>query len=478
MDWEEAACRLESRLDLSRIPRNVIERLDRLESVYLACSGGADSVFALLLLRSYLVRQKREGSLCVLHFDHALRGQASVGDAAFVRQMADALGIQFMDAQAEWTGDLDQVSEATAREARLAFFRQASGACEARPAWICTGHHADDVVETMLMRLSRGAGLQGLCAPRDVSGAGSGLHFLRPILDWGRDELRKELQLAEVPWREDESNRSDKNYRARLRKEAVPAWERAADRPLRKGVGRSRCLLAEDAEALDAAAAYFWRQCWDESETALDRRQVASLPRGLQRRLLLLMPGGAGVAAEALELALAAVQAGDPLKLDVGQGSSYQFSADWLRISKTEEGSGFADWEAFTLPIGTIAYLPDGARVSAERLRLDGALREKIVSGSNDDAWNVYLDDRGNQSDRLWVRKRAPGDAFKPFGKSSPKKLKKLFIDRKIDRMDRDRLPVFVSEESGILWVPGIPPYADGKLGFGSDAALRLTYVR
>ncbi len=453
-------------------------QLDSAELLYVACSGGADSVFALLLLRRYFEEKGRRGVLRVLHFDHDLRLEASAADAVFVGEMSAALGIPFLDAKADWTGRGGKISEASAREARLAFFKKATGCSRQRPVLIATGHHADDVVETLLMRLSRGAGLLGLSAPREVSDAGSGLVFVRPILDWGRSEICNALEQAGVPWREDETNASDQNYRARLRKRAIPEWEAAADRPIRPGVGRSRRLLAEDAAAMDYCVDSFWASSWDDAEQVLRRDAVEGLPLGIRRRFLTRLSGGAEVNADAMELALAALESGELLKLEIEKGLFFEFSANSLSLKRVDLEKGGSAWGAFRLPLGSVAYLPDGARVSCELVQMDESIREKVISGSNDDGRIVYLDASRNSRPRLLVRTRAMGDAFKPLGKSSPKKLKNLFIDRKIDRIERDRLPVFVCEESGILWVPGIPPNADRKLGFGSETALRLTYEK
>lgn len=478
MDWVEAALRFESRIDLSRIPRSVASKLECLDSVYVACSGGADSVFTLLLLKAFLSKRVKASELRVLHFDHVLRSEASAADSAFVRELCSDLRIPFLDARASWGSEESKVNEARARGARLAFFREATGAVADAPVYVVTGHHADDVVETMLMRLSRGAGLQGLCVPREISEPGEGLFFLRPVLDWSRDDIRTVLEDCAIPWREDETNVSDGNYRSRLRKETIPAWERAADRQVRPGVGRSRRMLAEDADALDFAAKRFWASCWDESKQAIRRADLEALPPAFQRRLMLMLPGGSGVASDAVEVALTAIANRTDLKLEVERGLFYEFSRDWLRLNRIDSRGDLVDWPEFQLPVGCIAYLPSGEKLSCFEVVLDETQQEKVISGSNDDQRIVYLSGAGNPDLRVVVRKRTPGDAFKPFGKSSPKKLKNLFIDRKIDRIVRDRLPVFVSEEFGILWVPGLPPNADMKLGFGSEAALRLTYER
>lgn len=478
MNWGEAASRLESIVDFSRISSQVARRLASVDPLFVACSGGADSVFVLLFVFVFRKRIGVLGNLSVLHFDHALRGPESDGDAVFVRELAGALQLPFFSEKAIWGSGEAKVSEDKARRARVAFFRRATGSSTDCPVWIATGHHGDDVTETFLMRLSRGAGLEGLAAPREISDAGGGISLVRPILDFGREEIRSSLKEAGIPWREDASNFSDANYRARLRKEAIPAWENAADRPLRRGVGRSRRLLLEDCEAFEIWTDTVWREAWDEDEKALLRAEVDALPQALQRRILTRLPGGETAAASVLELALEALQRGDEFRAELRLGIYYQFCSNWLRVCEAVEKASEANWPAFPLPVGTVAYLPDGYKVAFTRVAVDEDFVVSLASGSNADRRSVHLRELGNPSARLTVRRRQAGDAFKPHGKSSRKKLKNLFIDRKINRIERESLPVFVCDSSGIVWVPGIPPNADRMLGIGSEAALRLTYER
>ncbi|MBK1877164.1 tRNA lysidine(34) synthetase TilS [Pelagicoccus mobilis] len=459
-------------MDFSLIPNSVGRRLGACGPVYVACSGGADSVYALLLVYLFLKRNRRGSDLRVLHFDHALRGEDSRNDARFVHGIGESLEIPVLEGVAKWPDGVSKVNEADARDARLAFFRQV---CGPEPQ-IVTGHHADDVVETLLMRLSRGAGVQGLSAPREVSEAGGGLVFLRPLLNVGREQIRQQLRAAGADWREDVTNASDANYRARLRKTALPAWEQAADRSVRAGVSRSRRLLEEDAEALEKWADELWELAWDEGRKALKRRELEKMPKAMRRRILSRLPGGEGIAATALEKVLSALDERTRLVVEAKRGLFYELREDSVGLLKREPDA--PEWGAFQLPLGTSAFLPGGERVSFGWVEMDAFLWEKLSSGSNDDGEVVYLSAAGNSLTGVTVRSRIAGDAFKPLGKSSPKKLKDLFIERKIERRDRGNLPIFVGGDSGILWVPGLPPNANMKLEPGSRTALRLTYER
>ena len=177
-------------------------------------SGGADSVALLLLLR-----RRSEMSLEVVHLNHEARGAASDTDAAFVADLATRLGLRCV--VGHWSGTEPMLvnppknRSARFRGGRMALFRHvvASG----RLQGVILAHHADDVAETVLQRLLRGAGATGLPAlrPRSVVG---GLLVLRPLLGVRRDAVRQYLVRHGIEWREDASNASDAYQRNRLRR--------------------------------------------------------------------------------------------------------------------------------------------------------------------------------------------------------------------------------------------------------------------
>jgi len=476
VDWRQAESRLLEQVDLSKIPLIAMKRIQGELHLHVACSAGADSVFALLLV-SAIRRGQREGELSILHFDHALRGAASREDAAFVRGVAAGLGRAFARDTAAWSLPKDRVSEAMAREARLGFFRCETEAQPGRASWVVTGHHADDVIETMLMRLSRGSGISGLCAPRVESDAGGGLRFLRPLLGYSREEIQQNLTAAGIPWREDESNRLDSNYRARLRSSVIPSWKRVADRPLAPGVLRSRRLLEEDSEALAAWADRLWAERKGYSDCGISRSVLVELPRAVQRRLIHYLPGVSQASASLLEEVLEALDSEALASWSLGRDRSLVLSDSQLCISRAEFAT-VASWPGFRLPMGCRAYLPDGSQLGLSLQEDLSGLFEGGALRGNDDNSSAWVSEGGNLLGGVRVRVRQNGDAFKPMGKTSEKKLKDLLIEKKVSRELRDTLPVFVCEGSEITWVPGLPPSASHALAPGSKRAFRLTYLR
>jgi tRNA(Ile)-lysidine synthase len=239
-----------------------------------ALSGGADSVALLLLLWAHWPERRRR--LRALHFNHRLRGAASRADEQFCRRLCRQLGVPLV-VDVWRRSPAIKVSEATAREARMAFFHRAG-----RVLWL--GHQQDDIAESLLMRLARGSGLSGLAAPRPLHPLSDGRHLhLRPLLTLRKADLRSALRRVRMPWREDASNAQDLFFRNRVRRRVLPAWVKAAGRDAVAGAARSRDLIEEDEGALEA---------WTDRVAAVDpqgvlhRTRLVGLPRAVWRRSL------------------------------------------------------------------------------------------------------------------------------------------------------------------------------------------------
>lgn len=194
------------------------------EKIVIACSGGADSVCALLLTWAAFPREREK--MLVAHLNHETRGSESDGDEAFAGTVAAALGLKFVSAKLSAFVPAGMHTEAHFREARLNFF---ASLAEKNTIFV-QGHQADDVVETMIMRLARGAGVDGLCAPRPFSTVvrnGKTLNFIRPLISIPKEKITASLRACGVDWREDASNRENGFFRNRVRNSVIPALKKA-----------------------------------------------------------------------------------------------------------------------------------------------------------------------------------------------------------------------------------------------------------
>jgi tRNA(Ile)-lysidine synthase len=178
-----------------------------------AVSGGADSVALLHLLHG-----RKDIQLLVAHLDHQTRAGESTEDARFVTTLCGKLGVaMLLRTRAEMEGRLAELPanvQARYRELRLALFAEAIAGHGAQG--VLQAHHADDQAETVLGRLVRGTGIEGLAGiPREATV--NGVRILRPLLAIRRQELRDYLAQRQLAWREDSSNRSLQYQRNRLR---------------------------------------------------------------------------------------------------------------------------------------------------------------------------------------------------------------------------------------------------------------------
>jgi tRNA(Ile)-lysidine synthase len=334
--WRSRAESLAAALPRSRLHSAVAAWADARparESWAIAFSGGADSLCLLLLVWALWPRRRRQ--LRVLHFDHRLRGAAARADARFCREVCRGLGVAFVGG--EWTEAPAGASEAGARTARFAFFERAMRARRTRVLWL--GHQQDDIAETFLMRLARGSGTAGLAAPRPVHRAAGGRLHVRPLLALEKSAVTAALRAAGIPWREDASNAGDDFFRNRIRRAVLPAWRRAARRDAMAGAARSRELLEEDDDALEAWVAAL-RPLTARSELALSR--LAGRPRAIVRRSLHRWLGAQPLAGElsrqGFEALLAGVVAARPTRHSLGANGFAVIRGQRLRFERVRAG--------------------------------------------------------------------------------------------------------------------------------------------
>lgn len=204
--------------------------------------------------------------------DHGLRTE-SADEAAMVADACAALHVPhaILRPATPITGSLQAAARA-ARYALLAEWRQVG-----EIDWLMTAHHADDQLETLVMRLNRASGLTGLAGIRSRQGA-----ILRPLLAVRREALVETVRARGLPSVDDPSNRDDRFDRARIRKALA-----GSDVLDAAAVSSSASHLAEAEQALDWAAAQLAseRLGVDDGGATFD---ATGLPRELQRRLLLI----------------------------------------------------------------------------------------------------------------------------------------------------------------------------------------------
>lgn len=253
-------------------------------SLIVAVSGGADSVALLDALLRLRKHNQAPRTILSAHLNHQLRGEESDGDENFVREMAAALNVKMIvdriavgaRAQAE-----RQNLEGMARRLRYEFLTQSAEEWGAQ--FVCTAHTQDDQAETVLMRLLRGSGTDGLRGIHSIRPLSKTVKLIRPLLSVSRTEVIEHCNHYKLEFRSDSSNFLPDFTRNRIRHELMPlllSFNPRADEAL----ARMAELLAGDQDFLDQIAAGVLAEV--RLGPDLDARLLRKQPAAIRRRVL------------------------------------------------------------------------------------------------------------------------------------------------------------------------------------------------
>jgi tRNA(Ile)-lysidine synthase len=242
-------------------------------------SGGRDSVVLLhrLIEAGYT-------NLVVCHLNHQLRGRSSLADERFVEKLAVKYSLDFARGSTNIRALAKKKNlsiETAAREARYSFF--AKVAKRRRCCVIFLAHHADDLVETFLINLFRGAGVSGLAAIREVSKRRiddvADLTIVRPLLGTWRKEINEYVRKHRLGFREDVSNKNLAPLRNRIRRRVIPYLEKKLGRSIRRNIWRTAMIIAEEEDWIDSQA-----RISSHNNRQLGVKELRARPVALQRR--------------------------------------------------------------------------------------------------------------------------------------------------------------------------------------------------
>ena len=336
------------------------------DRVCIAISGGSDSTALLRLIHkaNTLPRNSLGLGLSAVHINHSLRGAESDADQAFVTELCLALEIplylQTVDTIA-FAETRKQTLEEAARSLRYEVFRNLF--VTAKATHILTAHTLDDQAETVLMKLLRGAWLEGLSAIAPVLDQPPGT-VLRPLLTLRREQLRDYLRELNQPWREDSSNSDETFTRNRVRHKILP-------------------ILREENASIDTTLANLAELAREEEE-----RWNVELTKLLPQLILPGTPvrgGGrattsAGTGTKALAVELAKLRALDPAqRRRVVRAAARQLGAR-LSFDETERILTLAGLPPTGLADPTIPAKPGSKLALSQRLTAERTLRELRLS--------------------------------------------------------------------------------------------------
>lgn len=455
-----------------------------------AVSGGADSLFLLRQL------QLNGNPLTAAVFDHQLR-QRSAAEAAFVMDLCQRWGIPCVcgTANVRAYAAANRVSiEEAARACRYAFLF--SEAEKAGAAAVATGHHADDQVETVLMHLLRGSGLDGLAGMQPVTFNpvwSTRIPLIRPLLEVQRSEIDAWCAEQKIKPVQDESNLNNEYLRNRIRNVLLPELERDYNPQIRNSLLKTASVVADDIEFLEQETECCWQQVINnELSTAnylVFSKDLLTLPRALQNRLIrkaafTLRPQARDFGYDAVQTVLSFFNQPEqtgrihlPERLSAFQQDNCLIlaAADALVNLKSLPQLPPSS-PAVQLEIPSAVHF-EGWSLHAELIPLQSKPADELIDAVRDVKWKALLD-LDQIAFPLTIRKASAGDRFKPLGMAGKsQKLSDFWINRKIPQELRENYPI-LADKNEILWIPELQLADAARVTPLTTKVILLTFQR
>ncbi len=410
-------------------------------------SGGADSVYLLLVLLEY--QKEVPFALTAVHVEHGLRGEESLADAAFVRDLCQEKHVpcRVVPAQVKERARREGLStEEAARAERYRIFEEVRLELDAQR--IAVAHNQNDQAETVLFHLARGSHLAGLQGMRPVQGA-----VIRPLLFTSRGEIEAALTSAGVTWRTDSTNLGMDYARNRIRHELLPEMERDLNEKSTEHIAQAAQRLQEVQDYLDTQTEAAAKRCAKQDVLLLEPFSVEEplIKTELLRRMLSRMGGLKDVGAKHIGALLDLADKDCGKSLDLPGGIRAVREDGVIRFTEKEERKQEQDppFPAADLPVPGRVRIA-GYTVRAERTALCDVPPEEILRGKKYTKWISY--DTIEQG--LQLRTRRSGDYLVVNQAGGRCSLKDYLIDQKVPRDRRDGI-LLLADGSHILWVVG-----------------------
>ena len=427
----------------------LLEKGDRL---ILGVSAGVDSMVLLHLLNAY--REAFDLSLIVAHVNHGLRPEESEKEAELVQKESARLGLpfeygQFNVKEFQKLGGLSP--QDAARRIRFHFFYDLLQRHHAQK--IALGHNADDQVETVLLRLIRGSGLQGLKRILPIREG----KVIRPLLEVVRGEIESFAIEKKIPSLVDSSNLKKDYLRNRIRLALIPLIEREYQPNFKEAVLRTSIILREENDYLEKGAEEAYQKIIQEERDTLSFKfsEYQSLHQAIQWRVIKKILGriyDGGIVKEEGEWS-------DVRKI---YQKLHQSSPSFL-LELPHEVWVEKRYDIVLLGKGGVKPLPpfEVELPSPGRTFIEEIGKEVVIEEANRDKFRNYsgpsttaLMDYESLQFPLKMRNFRPGDRFYPLGVKGTQKLKDFFIDHKVPKFERPKIPLLISGEM-IAWIVG-----------------------
>lgn len=433
----QAQMRMEDRVLQTITEHNLINEGDTL---IVGASGGPDSQFLIHILNN--LRRELGFDMVLAHLNHLHRKEA-IYDEKLVKETAEKLGLKFYSrsrSMDDLAKELKISSEDAGRRLRYEFFDElASNFTDSK---IAVAHNKDDQAETVLMRIIRGTGLDGLRAMDYKSG-----NIIRPILNIRKSEILSYLDTNNISYAIDHTNFENDYTRNKVRLDIIPALCEINPNVI-DSLFKLSMIARDDLSILDKVVDEKFNEIarLNKKKIIFDKNKFENTDPAILRRILrksveILKGDIKNFSKENLDDFLNIINLDNGkvlIKDDVSLRKSYKYYV--LEENKNKDK---ASKEIFL--------------EAEDQVKFDGFyIKSSIINnGKYKKDRNIGYFDYDKLDFPLKIRTRLPGDRFVPLGHKSEKKLKDFFIDQKIDKNKRDELPLVLSDDK-IIWIASL----------------------
>nr|WP_312578765.1 tRNA lysidine(34) synthetase TilS [Sedimentibacter sp.] len=453
------------------IKYNILQNnlINRGDNILIGLSGGPDSVFLFHNLR--LLKETLSFNLYASHINHMYRGADAQHDEDFVRSLCEQYGIKLYVKRknaTDYANELHVTEEEAGRILRYNFFRE--NLKSVGGGKIAVAHNLNDQAETVLQRIIRGTGIDGLGAMSLKKD-----DIIRPMLNINRSEIERYLKENNYAFCIDKTNAKAIYGRNKIRLNLIPYLEKDFNPNIQNTLFRMSEVMEKDSKIIEKYINLKFDDVLvkkNENEIFLDLYKLKKMEqyevgRVIRKSLELIKGNTNNIEMKHIEYAKNFIRAGKTgKKIDLSEGCTLSISYNNLIIRKIVEK---LDRFEYNIMIGLPLHIKETEKVLLCKV-LDASENKQLLNKKD------VRFDYDKVIGKLTARNRMPGDSIVPCGMSGSKKLKNVFIDMKVPVEERDK-KLIIEDESNILWVEGYRIHDNYKVSSSTKKILYLTIM-
>ena len=453
------------------VKTNILEKdlISNGDNILIGLSGGPDSVF--LFHNLIKLKQDLSFNLYASHINHMYRGKDAQHDEDFVRSLCLQYGIKLFVKRknaTEYAAELKVTEEEAGRILRYNFFRENLN--QVGGGKIAVAHNLNDQAETVLQRIIRGSGIDGLCAMSFIKD-----DLIRPMLNVTRTEIEKYLHNNNFEYCVDVTNAQAIYGRNKIRLNLIPYLEENFNPNIQNSLYRMSETMERDKKIIDKYVDLKFKEVMLSSN---ENRIVLDLP--------LLKKMDQGEAGRIIRLSIEKLK-GNTVNVEM---KHVDYAIDFIRSGRTGKKINLS--EGFTIERSYDNFIINKIVKNTPKFRYDILVEQPLkisevgktvlcrvldVSEVNiTDKTSVNLDYdliKGN----IIVRNRTAGDTIVPCGTTWNKKIKDIFIDMKIPAEERNK-KLIIADDDNILWLEDFRIHNSYKVSSSTKTILNITIER